>query len=470
MKIAAIKKSNSLSYFDSLPIGILATDEALKIIYANKIFFELSKQTEKELINKKITTLQFFSTDSKSSKLDFNTCFSSKKAKIAKTAYLLDKANNRNLVFINASYADNATNKGLFIIVTDISKEISCSNEPAAPFLFMEKTPLKRIVGKDPKILELYRLIELSADSTVNVMISGESGTGKELVASAIHFLSDRKDKPFIKVNCSSLTETLLESELFGHVKGSFTGAYKDKMGKFEAASGGSIFLDEIGDISPLLQVKLLRVIQEKTIQRVGDNKEIKTNIRIIAATNKNLRELVSKGIFREDLFYRLNVFPITTPALRDRKTDIPMLTDYFIKKFNLETGKQIRGIKEDAYRILMAHCWPGNVRELENSIEHAFVVCSKNQIGAEDLPQDLRDTAIMDSLCNNKIQHTPHIKAIPNITTINSSNSIKRKFISAEMLQKILANNNNSRSETARQLGISRVSLWKRLKNLGIE
>lgn len=470
MKTSIQNKSNPFSVFDSISLGILFTDSTLKISYTNKFFLELSKLTEKELLHKKISFLQFYSTDSKSNKLDFNTCFCGRKAKIAKTAYLHDKENNRHLVFINAGFSESTGQKGLMIIITDISKEISCTNDTLAPFLFREKAPLKKIVGKDPKILELYRLIELSADSTANVMISGESGTGKELVASAIHYLSDRKDKPFIKVNCSSLTETLLESELFGHVKGSFTGAYKDKVGKFEAASGGSIFLDEIGDISSIIQVKLLRVIQEKTIQRVGDNKEIKTNIRIIAATNKNLRELVNKGVFREDLFYRLHVFPITTPTLRERKTDIPLLTDYFIKKFNLETGKQIRGIKEDAFRVLMAHCWPGNVRELENSIEHAFVVCSKNQIEVNDLPQDLRDTTILDSLCKKNPREVIHLKNNANSTNENSSSTFKRKFISADTMQKILENNNFSKSETARQLGISRVALWKRLKILGID
>ena len=198
----------------------------------------------------------------------------------------------------------------------------------------------------------------------------------------------ERKSKPFIKVNCSALTETLLESELFGHVKGSFTGAYKDKIGKFEAAGGGTVFLDEIGEISQMIQVKLLRVIQEKIVERVGDNKPIKVDMRIITATNKNLRELVSKGLFREDLFYRLNVFPVHTPSLRDRMNDIPLLAEYFIAKFNSATGKHIKGLTEDAYRIMMDYNWPGNVRELENSIEHAFVVCNKKMIDIFDLPR----------------------------------------------------------------------------------
>src|SRR4030042_3094494 len=193
---------------------------------------------------------------------------------------------------------------------------------------------------------------------------------------------------PFITVSCSALSEALLESELFGHVKGSFTGAYKDKIGKFESAQKGTLFLDEIGDISPLIQLRLLRVIQEKTIVRVGDNREIKVDMRIITATNKNLRELVSKGEFREDLFYRLNVFSIYTIPLRERSVDIPILANFFIKKFNRETGKNIKGFTDDALRLILDYCWPGNIRELENTIENAFVVCNIYLIDIFDLPQ----------------------------------------------------------------------------------
>jgi transcriptional regulator with PAS, ATPase and Fis domain len=315
--------------------------------------------------------------------------------------------------------------------------------------------------------MELYRMIEMAADSMANVNISGESGTGKELVANAIHQLSSRKNKPFIKVNCSALTETLLESELFGHVKGSFTGAYKDKIGKFEAAGGGTVFLDEIGEISQMIQVKLLRVIQEKIIERVGDNKPIKVDMRIITATNKNLRELVSKGLFREDLFYRLNVFPIQTPTLRERMKDIPILTEHFISKFNSLTGKNIKGLTEDAYRIVMDYDWPGNVRELENSIEHAFVVCNKKLIDVFDLPQDIRLVSLSKEHRQAMKTSTSSTKYIP--LDVHLINQTSFRIITKDQLENILAENKFNRKQTANNLGISTVALWKKMKKFGI-
>jgi transcriptional regulator with PAS, ATPase and Fis domain len=327
-------------------------------------------------------------------------------------------------------------------------------------------------VGHDEKIQALYKLIELAADSLSTVMISGEGGTGKELVANAIHLMSDRKNKPFIIVNCSALTESLLESELFGHVKGSFTGAYKDKVGKFEAAEGGTIFLDEIGEISPMIQVKLLRVIQEKTIERVGDNKVRKVNMRIIAATNRNLRDLVNKGVYREDLFYRLNVFPVYTSPLRERKNDIPLLCEYFIRKFNKQTGKNIKGLSENAYRILMDYCWPGNVRELENSMEHAFVLCNSRLIDIFDLPQEIRLVSLRQGLCkgiestNKPAYYVSEIHPADGNSTLPES---LHKDLSKEALVSVLQVNNWNRNETARHLGISRVALWKKMKKVGI-
>lgn len=305
-------------------------------------------------------------------------------------------------------------------------------------------------------------MIELASESLVNVLITGESGTGKELVAKSIHEMSDRKNMGFVTVNCSSLSESLLESELFGHVKGSFTGAYKDKIGKFEVAEGGTIFLDEIGDISPLIQLKLLRVIQEKTITRVGDNTDIKVDMRIICATNKNLRELIAKDEFREDLFYRLNVFQINTIPLRDRVRDIPLLCDYFINKFDLKVGKIIKGFTDDALRLLLDYCWPGNIRELQNVIEHAFVVCNKELIDIFDLPQELRQSSFRDGICKSKSNTTSEI--------VEEKEIKARNTISKEILIETLNKNNGNKAETARQFGISRVALWKKIKKFNIE
>lgn len=415
-------------------------------------------------VGQKMSFLKFYSTNQSEKKpLDFKQCFKGEKANIAKTAFITSPDGTQTLIFINAKFIKTLNDQTLFVAITDISREISCSTISAAPLILSEKEALQRIVGHDEKILELYRMIEMAADSMANVNISGESGTGKELVANAIHQLSARNNKPFVKVNCSALTETLLESELFGHVKGSFTGAYKDKIGKFESAGGGTVFLDEIGEISPMIQVKLLRVIQEKTIERVGDNKSIKVDMRIVTATNRNLRDIVSKGLFREDLFYRLNVFPITTPPLRNRMNDIPLLVEHFISKFNLQTGKNIHGVTENAYRIIMDYCWPGNVRELENCIEHAFVVCSKRLIDVYDLPQELRVSSLRQELCRNINPSSENeYLASENIIAVNQASF---RLITKEQLQNTLSINKFRRKETAQQLGVSTVALWKKMK-----
>ena len=247
------------------------------------------------------------------------------------------------------------------------------------------------IVGNCNRMRMVYGLILQVAPSPATVLIRGESGTGKELVAKAIHDASPRKAKPFIAVNCAALPENLIESELFGHEKGSFTGANYARKGRFELADGGTIFLDEIGDISLSTQVKLLRIIQEKVFERVGSNNPIKVNVRIIAATSRNLEEYMTKGKFREDLYYRLNVFPIYLPALRERKTDIILLADYFLEKYNNLYIKNIRRISSPAINMLMSYHWPGNVRELENTIERAILVSNDEVINAYDLPPSLQ-------------------------------------------------------------------------------
>jgi transcriptional regulator with GAF, ATPase, and Fis domain len=307
----------------------------------------------------------------------------------------------------------------------------------------------------------------MAAESDANVVIQGESGTGKELVANAIHHASNRKDKSFVKVNCAALTETLLESELFGHARGAFTGAYRDHQGKFEYADKGTIFLDEIGEISPAMQAKLLRVLQERVVMRVGDNREIPVDVRVIVATNKNLRSLVSKGKFREDLFYRLNVFPIHIPSLRERATDIPLLIIHFIEKFKSRTGKQIESCSTDVMRILMSYCWPGNVRELENIIEHAFILCRSKEIQVIDLPHELRVSAVREGICAEKISGI--IQTIPT-SRIHFQKESNRLSISREVLEQELTRHGGNKTATARALGISKVGLWKKMKKMGME
>ncbi len=250
---------------------------------------------------------------------------------------------------------------------------------------------IHNMVGNSNAMKEVYRLIEQVSNSSATVIIRGESGTGKDLVAHAIHYNSLRADKPFVKVNCTALPDTLLESELFGHEKGSFTGAVERKIGRFEKAHGGTVFLDEIGDFSMNLQVKLLRVIQFKEFERVGSLKTIKTNVRIVVATHKNLEEQIKDGLFREDLYYRVNVFPIYLPPLRERKDDIMLLADYFLERITAENNKNISRISTPAIEMLTRYHWPGNIRELENCIERAVLLCDEEVIRAEHLPPSLQ-------------------------------------------------------------------------------
>ncbi len=250
---------------------------------------------------------------------------------------------------------------------------------------------IHNMVGTSNAMIEVYRLIEQVANSNATVLIRGESGTGKDLIAHAIHYNSHRAKKPFVKINCTALPETLLESELFGHEKGAFTGAAERKPGRFELADGGTIFLDEIGDFSLNLQVKLLRVIQFKEFERVGGYETIKSNVRIIVATNKNLEEEIKSGLFREDLYYRINVFPIYMPPLRDRTNDVMLLADFFLERYARENNKAINRISTPAIEMLTSYHWPGNVRELENCIERAVLLCNEDVIRSDHLPPSLQ-------------------------------------------------------------------------------
>lgn len=254
-----------------------------------------------------------------------------------------------------------------------------------------ERTQFRHLMGQNIKMQKLYSLIEDLADVQTTVLITGESGTGKELVAEAIHYSGERGNNPLVKVNCSALSESLLESELFGHVRGAFTGADRDKVGRFEKADSGTLFLDEIGDISQRMQLRLLRVLQEKVIERVGDSSPIKVDVRVITATNQDLAKKVKTGEFREDLYYRLKVVQIELPSLRERKDDIPLLVNHFIQKLNTKFNKNIETVSADVMKLFMSYDWPGNVRELEHALEHAFIVCRQDIITADYLPENLR-------------------------------------------------------------------------------
>jgi transcriptional regulator with PAS, ATPase and Fis domain len=314
---------------------------------------------------------------------------------------------------------------------------------------------LDNIIGKSRAMRAVFSAIKAAAASDATVLIQGDSGTGKELVAGAIHYNSDRAAGPLITVNCSALSETLLESELFGHVKGAYTGALRSRTGRFEEAEGGTVFLDEIGELSSYIQVKLLRVLQEREIERVGESRKRKINIRIMAATHRNLYTLVKAGTFRDDLYYRLKVFPIKLPPLSDRRDDIPLLVGHFIKKHNEKTAKKIRGVSRATLRILMDYSWPGNVRELENAIEHAFVVCNREQIEPYDLPAELREN--------------PWRAAHRQGQVLNGWRPYRRVEIDREQLLDILRESGWNKAEAARRIGISRTAVWKYMKKWDI-
>ena len=307
------------------------------------------------------------------------------------------------------------------------------------------------IIGKSAVMQGVFDLIRSAADSEAPVAIYGESGTGKELAAAAIHRLGRRSEGPFIKVNCAALNESLLESELFGHVKGAYTGADRNRKGRFEAANGGDIFLDEIGDIPLSTQVKLLRVLQEKEIEKVGDHKPLSIDVRIITATNKDLKELMAEGRFREDLYYRVGVIPIYLPPLRERREDIPLLIDAFINRIRLRSRKDIVGMEEEALERLVNYDWPGNIRELINAIEYAFVLCPGDEIKKNNFPPTI-----------NGKSGFPSAKRPKKDCRTNSEQK--------EVLLDALKKSGGNKSEAAKFLGISRVTLWKRLKDHDIQ
>jgi PAS domain S-box-containing protein len=303
------------------------------------------------------------------------------------------------------------------------------------------------MLSRNHRMHQIFSILPQIAESESTVLLGGESGTGKELVARAIHSLSRRKDGPFVAVNCGALPDTLLESELFGYMAGAFTDAKKDKPGRFALAEGGTIFLDEIGDISAALQVRLLRVLQEKEFDPLGSVRPVKASVRVITASNKNIEDLVKEGIFRDDLYYRLNVVRIVLPPLRDRKEDVPLLAELFIDRLNHIQGKDVSGISEEALSDLMHHSWPGNVRELQNAIEHAFILCRSGLIRTEHLP---------DGIAAPGAKRTSHADG-----TLAESE--------ARFIEEALVRNSYKKLATARELGIDKTTLWRKIRKLGI-
>jgi PAS domain S-box-containing protein len=315
-----------------------------------------------------------------------------------------------------------------------------------------ERFKYENIVGKNKEIKQITSVLESVAQTDSSVLITGESGTGKELAARAIHLNSNRRSAPFIAINCSAFAETLIESELFGHEKGAFTGAIKMKVGRFELAQGGTLFLDEIGDLSITLQTKFLRVLETREFERVGGNKPIKINARIIAATNKNLSEEISAGRFREDLFYRINVMNLHLPPLRERKDDLPLLVNHIVEQFNIKFKKDIKQFSSSAYDFLEEYEWPGNIRELENTIEHCFVLCNGEIIQVEHLPKRIK------SFVNTEMEK-------PSLSKANNFKDVEK-----ELIISVLNQNNWNRTKSAKELGVDPSTLWRKMRKLGIE
>jgi len=448
---------------ESMADGVFTLNDKGEITSWNPSMERITGYTAAEAIGKSCMFLNFNQCFSKTCPTGIGECGIFQHASVdAKECFLRHKDGHDVSVVKNArTVREKGAIKGVVETVTDLT-ELQKARQKAeeANLRLGERHKFENIIGKSHPMQEVFSALDAVAASETTVLIEGESGTGKELVAGAIHYNSERKNSPFVSVNCSALAESVLESELFGHVKGAFTGAARDRSGRFEEAHGGTLFLDEIGDISPFIQLKLLRVLQEREIERVGESRKRKIDIRIIAATNKDLYGLVKSGSFREDLYYRLKVFPIHLPPLRKRKEDVPLLVSDFIRFQNQKTGKQVEGISQSAMRILMDYAWPGNVRELENAIEHAFVLCdARGSVNIFDLPVEVRQFAL-----TNNLRQPAALKVVP-----ATSRPASIKKLTRETLLEILEESDWNKAEVARRVGVSRTAIWKYMKKWDI-
>jgi two-component system, NtrC family, response regulator HydG len=442
---------------DSMADGVFTMDSEGNISSWNPSMERISGYTAKEALGKQCNLLNCSRCFGENCPANIKKCMIFEQERIeVKECQLRHKDGYDVPVIKNASVVKDEEGNILGVVetVTDMT-ELNQARQRAeqAALRLGEIHQLDNIIGKSQAMRDVFTAIKAAADSDATIIIQGESGTGKELVAGAIHFNSMRKDKPLVTVNCSALSESLLESELFGHTKGSYTGAVRDRIGRFEETAGGTLFLDEIGELSSFIQVKLLRVLQEREIERVGESKKRKIDIRVITATHQNIYTLVNEGKFREDLYYRLKVFPITIPPLRQHKEDIPLLISHFVRIMNKKTGKQVMDTSRDVMRTLMDYHWPGNVRELENAIEHAFVLCKSDRLELKDLPIEIRQI--------NKSQMTSNSK--------NTENPTKQKGMNKESLLLLLADCDWNKAEVGRRAGVSRTAIWKYMKKWDI-
>jgi len=433
--------------FDSISDGILVVDSDFHITGSNKAAREFTGFSEKELLGRDVRTLftgkwcglNCFLLDTQ------KRCSPMKEIELD----LIDRRNNRKTILVSTSLVhppeDAGSPEHIVILMRDITQIRRLEAELEEQYHF------QNIIGNSPRMQEVYEAIQQVAKTDTTVLIQGETGTGKELVAKAIHYESLRSRAPFVPIHCGAMPENLIESELFGHIKGAFTGAYRDKIGKFQLANSGTLFIDEVGDLSPTVQLKLLRFLQEKEFERVGDTRTIKADIRIISATNRDLKKLIQEGRFREDLYYRLKVVMIELPPLRERKSDIPLLVRSFIQKFNIRMGKNIIDITEEAMGYLMDYSWPGNVRELENSIEHAFIRCEGRHILPRHLPREIKVSKVIPPRIDRRNPQAPPPE--------------EERYIIRNALKEAAGN----KKRAAQILKISRTTLYKRLQELKI-
>jgi len=426
---------------DSIADGVFTVDENWLITSFNRAAEEITGVSREEAIGQRCKDVLKADVCEKGCIL--RRTIQSGKSIVNRTVHIVDAAGRRLPISISTALLKDVRGRIIGAVETfrDISVEEKLRKSITVRYSFED------IISKNHRMHQLFDILPYIAAGGSTVLIEGESGTGKELIARAIHNLSPRRKTSFVAVNCSALPDTLLESELFGYKAGAFTDAKKDKPGRFKLAENGTLLLDEIGEITPAMQVKLLRVLQEKTYEPLGATQSVEHNVRVIAATNKNLEDLVRQGRFREDLFYRINVFKITLPPLRERMEDIPLLIDHFISRFDLLQKKEIEGVSQEALSVLMAYTYPGNIRELANIIERAFIFCKEGRIEKKHLPESLFAS--------------PPQK-------IRTDASSLRDVEAAWLINALQKNNWNCR-ETARQLGIHKSTLYRKIKALGI-
>ena len=439
---------------DTIKDGVMIVDKRGVIVSVNRAMSDITGYNRDELLGKPCTTLNCDICEVVLDRNGEHWCHLFKNGFLEMREAVIQTKNREMIpVLKNASILRDGDNNviGAVETITDISELAEKETQISAlRSELCSENGFHGLLGNSLPMQQVYDLIDNAARSDAPVIIFGDSGTGKELVAQAIHDISRRNENPYVKVNCAALNESLLESELFGHRKGAFTGALQDRMGRFEAAKNGTIFLDEIGDLPLSTQVKLLRVLEDQVIERVGDNREVRTNVRIITATNRDLQKLMAEGVFRDDLFYRINVIPIWVPPLRDRGGDISLLADAFFQRNRLKSNKPVEGISNAAMEVLVNHSWPGNVRELKSAFEYGFVTCDEKLIRPEHLPPDI--------IHGRAQKNDP-----PKITAVNRDESKKQQLIDA------LRNAGGNQSRAAEILGVSRVTVWNRIKRYGI-